>query len=305
MKKTVYLTVFLFLIVLNSFTGLAAAVFPPDINGHVYESAVKFVYNRGIVEGYPDGTYKPDQTLNRAELLKIIVGSKFSASEYNPYEGDACFDDVDGTQWYTKYVCFAKAEGIVEGYPDGTFKPSNNVNFVEALKIMMEGMGVAPSSTASGEWFMPYYDSAAAHYLIPSELTGEYSHNFSRGQAAEVIMRILSLDAAVVQPAIYSTGGGYEPGNLYIGYIQWDNALDLYLIADGGISEYLQRGQTLYIISGNKVLSFDLASDFPNSFTAGSVTISGGFTLHTNEIMHIGTAYLETANPATVNSDVL
>ena len=305
MKKTVSLTVFLFFIVLNSFTANAAAVFPPDINGNLYESAVKFVYNRGIVEGYPDGTYKPDQTLNRAELLKIIIGSKYSASEYDPYEGEACFEDVDGTQWYTKYVCFAKAEGIVEGYPDGTFKPSNNVNFVEALKIMMEGMGVAPSSTASGEWYMPYYDSAAAHYLIPAELIAQYNHNFSRAQAAEVIMRILSLDAAVVQPAIYSTGGGYEPGNLYIGYIQWDNALDLYLIADGGLSEYTHQGQALYMISGNTVLSFDPASNFPNSSTEGSVMISGGFTLHTNEILHIGTAYLENSNPATVNSDVL
>jgi len=303
MKKTVCLFMFVSFIMFNSLTSFAAAVFPPDIEGNTYESAVKFVYNRGIVEGYPDGTYKSDQTLNRAELLKVIITSKFSASEYNPYEGDSCFTDVDGTQWYTKFVCFAKSRGIVEGYPDGSFKPSNNVNFVEALKIMMEGMGVDPSSSSGGEWYMAYYDSATAHYLVPDELKNQYSHNFSRGQAAEVIMRILSLDASVVQPAVYSTGGGYEPGNMYIGYMQWDNALDLYLIADAGLTEYTHQGQTLFMINGNNVLSFDPAFNYDYYSMDTSVTLAGSFTLHTNEILHIGTAYLETSNPATVNSD--
>lgn len=303
MKKTVSLFMAFILSASCSLTSFAAAVFPPDIEGHLYESAIKYVYNRGIVEGYPDGTYKPDQTLNRAELLKIIVASKFSASEYNPYDGEQCFSDVDGTQWYTKYVCFAKDRGIVEGYPDGSFKPSNDVIFVEALKIMMEGMGVEASSATGGQWYIPYYISAEDHYLIPSELVNEYSHNFSRGQAAEVIMRILSLDASVVQPAIFSSGGGYEPGNMYIGYMQWDNALDLYLIADAGLSEYTHQGQTLYLISGNSVLSFDPSFDYNFDTSESSVILEHSFTLHTNEILHIGTAYLETSNPAAVRSN--
>lgn len=272
-----------------------------DHLGHRWESGIEFVYNRGIVQGYPDGTYKPDNTLNRAELLKVIVASSFDEWSYDYYDGESCFDDVPANQWYTQYICFAKAQGIVQGYDDGTFKPDQEVNFVEALKIMFEGMDVSLTSSNDNPWYQKYYDTAQSKYLIPYELNNQYSHDFSRAQAAEVIMRILSLDADISQPPFYQDEGGYEPGTVYLGYLQEGNVLDLYLIADSSVSNY-STSSVVYNIVNNTVVDFRpdyLSSDF----TSNTVTISGTITLAAGEIVHVGTAYLESSSAASVSTE--
>ena len=77
---------------------------------------------------------------------------------------------------------------------------------------MFTGMDVTLTSSDTNPWYQLYYDTASDKYLIPDELEGLYNHEFSRAQAAEVITRILSLDANIVQPPIYQGNGGYEPG---------------------------------------------------------------------------------------------
>ncbi|GAG46693.1 unnamed protein product, partial [marine sediment metagenome] len=109
-----------------------------DIQGHKYEDAIWYVYENEIVSGYSDGSYKADNTINRAELLKIIIEAVFY-DEFEEYDNTDCFSDVPSTEWYTKYVCYAKAEGIVEGYSGNKFKPTQEISFVEALKIAMVG----------------------------------------------------------------------------------------------------------------------------------------------------------------------
>lgn len=282
------------------FAPIASALDIPfsDHIGHRWQSGIEFVYNRGIVQGYPDGTYKPDKTLNRAELLKIVVASSYNEWSYDYYDGESCFSDVPANQWYTQYVCFAKAQGIIEGYSDGTFKPAQEVNFVEALKIMFNGMDVTLTSSNENPWYQKYYDTAESKYLIPYELTYKYSNAFSRAQAAEVIMRILSLDADIVQPAFYRSEGGYEPGMVYLGYLQNENVLDLYLIADSNVSGY-STGEIVYKISGNIVTNFK--GDYLSSnFSSDTVTINGTVTLDAGEIVHVGTAYLKDSSSATV-----
>ncbi|MBA4337111.1 hypothetical protein C0416_05080 [bacterium] len=283
-------------------------LFAPSVNaldmpfsdhiGHRWQSGIEFVYNRGIVQGYPDGTYQPNRTLNRAELLKVIVASSFDEGSYGSYGSESCFDDVSANEWYTQYVCFGKAQGIVEGYDDGTFRPDQNVNFVEALKIMFKGMDVSLTSSNENPWYQKYYDTAESNYLVPYELTDRYSNNFSRAQAAEVIMRILSLDADISQPSFYKDDGGYEPGTVYLGYLQEGNVLDLYLIADSNISSY-STSNVVYAISNNSVVDF--RSDYLSSnFSSNTVTISGTITLAAGETVHVGTAYLGSSSAANV-----
>ena len=295
--------------VLLSAMAFVAVAFPvqaldmpfSDHLGHRWESGVEFVYNRGIVQGYSDGTFKPDKTLNRAELLKVIVASSFEEWSYDYYDDESCFNDVAANQWYTQYICFAKAQGIVEGYEDGSFKPGREVNFVEALKIMFKGMDVSLTSSNTDPWYQQYYDTAEDNYFIPYELTGEYAHDFSRAQAAEVIMRILSRDANIVQPPFYQDEGGYDPGMVYLGYLQEGNVLDLYLIADSAIADYA-TDEVIYTISGNTVV--DVRPDYLSAdFSDNTVTISGGITLSAGEIVHMGTAYLQNDSAAHVSCE--
>ncbi len=158
-----------------------------DITGHKYEDAIWFVYNNGIVEGYEDGSYKPDKNINRAELLKIVVESKYD-NEFEAYQSVNCFSDVFADQWYAKYVCFGQDADIVEGYNDGTFRPAKNINFVEALKIVMIGMGY--EYIEGDPWFRPIVELASENNFIPLDMD-KFDDKLTRGQMAEMITRVM------------------------------------------------------------------------------------------------------------------
>lgn len=163
-----------------------------DIAGHKYEDAIWYVYNNGIVEGYEDGSYKPDQTINRAELLKIVVESAF-AEKYGIFTSTSSLaNDVTSDAWYYKYVTFGIGEGIVEGYGDGSFKPANNINFVEALKIVMIGTGYDYEEATP--WFKNLVELASENNFIPLDVD-KFDDELTRGQVAELITRIKKYQA--------------------------------------------------------------------------------------------------------------
>ncbi len=158
-----------------------------DTSNHKYQNAINYISNSGIVEGYSDGTFKPNNKINRAELLKIVL----EANDVNTSDNlTNCFPDVR-TDWYAKYVCKAKEIGIVGGYPDGTFKPGNNVNFVEALKILQKGYGV---NIAEGNpWYQGYINEGEDKNLIPNDIYS-YDTKITRGQMADMITRQLTYE---------------------------------------------------------------------------------------------------------------
>ncbi|MCK9186077.1 S-layer homology domain-containing protein [Candidatus Gracilibacteria bacterium] len=102
--------------------------------------AISFLKSINIISGYEDGSFKPGYPLNRAELLKILVNSALPEGEGDKIDTEKyrdCFPDVKN-EWFAKYVCFAKEKGWISGYPDGTFKPANNINKAESTKMLLE-----------------------------------------------------------------------------------------------------------------------------------------------------------------------
>ncbi|MFC1810299.1 S-layer homology domain-containing protein [Patescibacteria group bacterium] len=161
-----------------------------DIAGHKYEDAIWYVYNNDIVEGYEDGSYKPDQTINRAELLKIIVEAKYN-NEFEAYDNQGCFTDVAASQWYSKYVCFGLSKYVVEGYTDGSFKPANEINFVESLKLALIGFGIGYEP--GDPWYRLIVEEATEANLIPLDVD-KFDDILTRGQIAEMITRIMKYE---------------------------------------------------------------------------------------------------------------
>ena len=100
MKKILKALSFFILFVFLSSSSINALVLIvggdsfPDTVGHEYEEAIKFLKDQGIVEGYPDGNFRPDQEINRAEFTKIVGGSVFTE-----IAGEDCFPDVHD-EWF-------------------------------------------------------------------------------------------------------------------------------------------------------------------------------------------------------------
>jgi len=88
----------------------------------------------GFVDGYEDGSFRPDAPVNRAEALKILN----LAAGLQELEGSTVvsFSDVFPEDWFTPYVKAAASREIVQGYSDGTFRPSNPITRAEAAKIV-------------------------------------------------------------------------------------------------------------------------------------------------------------------------
>lgn len=149
-----------------------------------YYDAIMYVQEQGIVEGYSDGTFRPDNKINRAEFTKILVEAAVGTPEAEIAQN--CFSDVNN-QWFYVYVCFAKGKGWVGGYADGSFKPEQPINFAEAAKIIVNTM---IAKTAAGDpWYKPYVDALYAKYAIPNTI-GTFGDELTRGEMAEMIYRL-------------------------------------------------------------------------------------------------------------------
>lgn len=153
--------------------------------------AINYVQSEGIVSGYPDGTYKPNATVNRAELTKIIVESLFDENDIESCDTEQIqFSDINDDAWYVPYLCVAVEDGIISGYEDGTFHGERTVNLAEASKIITKGIFEDIDPPADWEeWYTPYVQVLAEEGALPTTLT-TIDAGLSRGDLAQIIFRL-------------------------------------------------------------------------------------------------------------------
>ena len=153
-----------------------------DITTHdAFCEILKTVNQDNIITGYSDGTFKGDNQINRAELLKITLAYA-NIEILSPAKNEPIFSDVNPDEWYANYVYTAKNLGIIDGYPNGTFKPAQAVNKAEAIKIILKTLKAQTSMVYSAPyedtpvsqnnaWYLPY-----AQYL--KDMVDQDSTNF-------------------------------------------------------------------------------------------------------------------------------
>ncbi len=185
--------------------------FPDVRENHQNAAAIDYLSSQGIISGYPDGTFKPDGDINRAELTKMVIEAVTDVDK-NKYKD--CFPDVTD-QWFASYICYAKDKNWVQGYDDGNFKPENNVNRAEAMKIVLEVMVGNSKITlteslkdqnikdvASDAWYYKYFVFANNRDLLDKQhITGDidssYQYqpggNMTRKEVAELIYQVEKL----------------------------------------------------------------------------------------------------------------
>lgn len=97
-----------------------------DIEGHWAENSINKIMNMGIISGYPDGSFRPDRNVTRAELAKIVTIA-FNLKDKDALDG---YDDIDSSQWYYPYLekaaKYIPKYRLVTAYP--SMKPYENAN---------------------------------------------------------------------------------------------------------------------------------------------------------------------------------
>lgn len=166
----------------------ATAPFPDmDRSWYRYNEAVDWLKDRDIIAGHPDGTFKPKDTINRAELLKIAMETR---DEKYTRPKRRCLSDVAPRVWYAPYVCAAKDKGIINGYSNGTFRPDDPVNFAEAIKIILLARGKRITEAKGKQWYEPYVQELDEHDVL-----AEHSYlpwaPLTRERAADLLWRVM------------------------------------------------------------------------------------------------------------------
>ncbi|MBQ2941896.1 MAG: S-layer homology domain-containing protein, partial [Clostridia bacterium] len=152
--------------------------------------SIEALVEKNIITGFPDGTYKAEQTLTRAEFAKIIVCFLGSSTESNQDSGFPDVDNVGGSaHWAKAYIKIAKDMKIIDGFPDGTFAPDAPVTYEQAVKMIMCALGFTNLSYPDG-----YIQLAMQKKLfVNSTHTSGQSAAITRGTTAIFIYNALSI----------------------------------------------------------------------------------------------------------------
>lgn len=126
-----------------SFTGLALAQ-PPDIEGHWAQTQITDWLSKGLCTGYPDGTFRPDNGITRAEFITLI-------NKAFGFDGDGQVDlaDVSRTDWFCGQVAAALGAGYITGYEDNTMRPGKEIERQEVAVILARLLGLGPDAAGS------------------------------------------------------------------------------------------------------------------------------------------------------------
>ncbi|MBU1992180.1 S-layer homology domain-containing protein [Patescibacteria group bacterium] len=179
--------------------GNMCAGFSDVAIGSPYCDAITRMKQYGIFSGYDDGTFRPNQPINRAETVKVILLA-LNKTVIGPDGTNLGFWDVDPFGWYTSYLRTARVHGIIHGYPDGSFKAGNTINRVELLKIFLEATELNipycsgqpyPDVPNDNPWYLKYACFVKHYNLISVDKFGRLNpaSPMKRGDVADLFYR--------------------------------------------------------------------------------------------------------------------
>ena len=194
------LATYIAILILCNTNHFVYASFSDVPTNHVDAEAIHYLQDHNIISGSEDGLFHPELGLTRCELTKIAlkVGNISILNRQS-----SIFPDLPTSSWCHNYAYTARSNNILQGYPDGTFRPNQKVTEIEALKIILNSLQVRlPTVTRdlyidvhSTDWWAPYIAFVENNNLSPMPSGGYYGINneFQRAKMARVVYRGLLL----------------------------------------------------------------------------------------------------------------
>ena len=169
----------------------ATASFTDVEDGYEHATAVATLSQLGVIGGYKDGTFKPNDPVQRDEMAKLVYVLYTTFTDAGA--GSVKFDDVKTDNWAVGYISWCSAMSIVGGYGDGTFKPDNTVTYDEALKMVCATLGYTDFD--SSLWPVDVRQKALKELKLGAGLEKvNGSDKLTRGQVAQILYNALDVD---------------------------------------------------------------------------------------------------------------
>nr|MCM0167421.1 S-layer homology domain-containing protein [Paeniclostridium ghonii] len=165
-----------------------------DIDGHWAKNQILDFVSKGYVAGYEDNTFRPENSITRAEFVKL-VNKVFKFTE----TGSENFSDVNSSQWYYSDICIGLKAGYINGYEDGTFRPENPITREEACKTIAKVMNLRgdgnltfKDSNQISDWAKEYVDALSDNKIINGyeDNTFRPNNNMTRAETVTILSRV-------------------------------------------------------------------------------------------------------------------
>lgn len=156
--------------------------------------AIDLLSDLGIFNGYEDNTFKPNNTLTRAEAAAIMV--RVLGLDGDVVKGNTIFTDVPAKHWASGYINIAVANGIINGMDDGTFNPDAEVTYGQIVKMIVCALGYEPVALANGGYLGGGYLYAGSSQVtgFTKGVTSTADAPASRATVAKLIYNALDID---------------------------------------------------------------------------------------------------------------
>ena len=147
------------------------------------------------LNGYPDNTIRPQGSITRAEVATIFA--RLKVGEANIPSAKANYNDVNSSDWYTKYIAFVTDNKIMEGYEDGSFKPNDKITRAEFTAVVARYNSLTDTTSTfedvSGHWAAGYIGSVTNKGWINGYPDGTFKpeKDISREEAATMVNKML------------------------------------------------------------------------------------------------------------------
>ncbi|MBE6034897.1 MAG: S-layer homology domain-containing protein [Clostridiales bacterium] len=213
-KKKILAGMLSAVLVLTTNVGFASADTDKftDINGHWGQSIINEAASLGIVGGYPEGNFLPDNLMKREEFYKLIV----NVLTVKPDTSNTAvsFKDVDPIEWYVPTIKTAVAAGITKGYEDGAFGVGQMISRQEAAKVVAsvistdnldtsKNASTAKDAAIIGEWALPYVNVMFQKGYMQGDNEGNFRPTMAltRAEAATLLLNVKKKETVIKGPA--------------------------------------------------------------------------------------------------------
>lgn len=212
LKKVISAVVALALSV-SSVVALAATPSFTDVADTAnYAEAVNTLAALGIVTGYEDGTFKPEDNITRAEVTTMVVAAINATEQAEGMMGTTQFSDVqdEATRWASGYINVGVANSFISGFEDGTFRPSENVTYAQIISMLVRALNYTDYADYLGGWPNGYL-SLGQSTGITSGVSMNANDVVTRGQVAILINNFLDTPKVEVNGFSYTDSGAIRP----------------------------------------------------------------------------------------------
>lgn len=173
------------------------AVALKDIADSRYRKAIENIYDKGIMEGDSAGTFRPSDSISRAEFATVIAKwKKLSVT------GKSSFKDVKG-HWAEGYIAAVQKKGWISGVDEGSFDPDGKITYRDALKTIVSILGKDSEAVQFGG-YPSGYTYVAEKYKLTEKMTGSYEAPVFRGAVAQAIDNAISLEGGSTSAPSFS-----------------------------------------------------------------------------------------------------